>query len=204
MLSMGDLRDQLKKAKLLSKKDAKRLAHEERLHRKQVGRDGLEQQQRERTDELAELQQSERQRTCERQADLDADRQLVEERAACEELLRSEVRAPARGGHGKFYFALEDGRVPSMVLTEGDRQDLLGGKTCVVRSGPSGSHVYGLLAAPLASRVRSQIPDRVVWSAPGKSPESSPNPGRSVPSGSSTLPSASWGLASPASAPGPC
>ena len=34
---MGDLRDQLKKANLLSKKDAKRIAHEERVHRKQKG-----------------------------------------------------------------------------------------------------------------------------------------------------------------------
>ena len=39
---MGDLRDQLKKAKILSDKDAKRLAHEERVHRKEVGREGLE------------------------------------------------------------------------------------------------------------------------------------------------------------------
>lgn len=34
---MGNLRDQLKKAKLLSEKDARRLAHEERVRHKEIG-----------------------------------------------------------------------------------------------------------------------------------------------------------------------
>ena len=50
---MGDLRDQLKKAKLLSDKKARQLAHEERVHRKKVGREGLEKEQSERQAELA-------------------------------------------------------------------------------------------------------------------------------------------------------
>ena len=44
---MGDLRDQLKKANLISKKDQKRLEHEQRVRRKKVGREGLEQEQKE-------------------------------------------------------------------------------------------------------------------------------------------------------------
>lgn len=34
---MGNLRDQLKKARLLSEKDARRLAHEERVRHKDIG-----------------------------------------------------------------------------------------------------------------------------------------------------------------------
>ena len=51
---MGDLRDQLKKAKILSEKKARQLAHEERVHRKAVSHEGLE---REETERLAEIEQ---------------------------------------------------------------------------------------------------------------------------------------------------
>ena len=54
------LRDQFKKAKLLSDKEARRLEHEARIERKEKGREQLEQEQKEREQQVRELQTKER------------------------------------------------------------------------------------------------------------------------------------------------
>ena len=43
---MGDLRDAFKKAGLIDDKAEKRLKHEERVQRKELGREGLDEQKR--------------------------------------------------------------------------------------------------------------------------------------------------------------
>lgn len=51
---MGNLRDQLEKAKLLSEKDARRLAHEERVRHKEIGgADAADREKAEHQEELA-------------------------------------------------------------------------------------------------------------------------------------------------------
>lgn len=164
---MGDLRDQLKKAKLLSKKDAKRLAHEERVHRKQAGRKGLEQEQVERERELEAKRAAAREQDRARQAELEAERREHAERAACDEMLRSQVRSPQRGGTIRWFFELTDGGLPALMLQPSDLAQLNAGHLCVVRRGPAGTHTYGLLAAEHAQRVHRVAPERIVWSVPG-------------------------------------
>ncbi len=167
---MGDLRDQLKKAKLLSKKDAKRLAHEERVHRSQVGREGLEREQAERRAAIEQQRSEQRQHTAEVQAELDAARRAAAERAACEDILAREVVQPhARGGR-RWYFEVEDGSLPWLEIDEALHFQLQSGHYWVVRTGAPGSHVYGLLEAEQARRVFAAIPDVVVW-APGGVPQ---------------------------------
>lgn len=164
---MGNLRDQLKKAKVLSKKDAKRLAHEERVKRKEVGREALEQEDLERKEELAKLQSADRERDRERQAELDRERKAGEERAACAEILRSRVEPPPRGGRIRWFFETPSGALPWLLLNHAELAQLNGGNLCVVRRGAPHTHVYGLLSTELARRVHALFPDRVVWSAPG-------------------------------------
>lgn len=163
---MGSLRDQFKKANLLSAKDSKRLAHEERLARKEKGREGIEAEQAQRAVELARHREADRERDRERQAALDADRDAARERAACEAILESEARPPARG-NAPWLFELPDGRMPLLRLGEADRHQLQSGVLCVVRTKPGDAHTYGLLATQHARRVQRQLPDRVVWAAPG-------------------------------------
>jgi uncharacterized protein YaiL (DUF2058 family) len=164
---MGSFRDQLKKANLISKKDEKRLAHEERVTRKEVGREELERQAAARRDELGRLRDAEREKTRELQAELDRDRTARAELAACRELLEREARAPARGGGMRWFFELPDGTMPFLSLTETDRLQLAGGQLCVVRIGPPNAHVYGLLPTPLTKRVHAALPERVAWAARG-------------------------------------
>ena len=95
---MSNLRDQLEKANLLSNKDAKRLAHEERVHRTEVGREGLDQEQRARQQEIDRLRAQERNLTKAQQSQIEAERRIAEERAACEQIMAKDVTRP---GHGR-------------------------------------------------------------------------------------------------------
>ena len=163
---MASLRDQFQKANLLSKKDAKRLAHEERVKRKEVGREGLEKQQADREAELHRQREQDRETDRKRQADLEAVRKAAEERAACLTILDNETRSVGRGPVS-WHFELEDGQLPMLRMADADRHNLLGGHLCVVRQRDTDAHVYAFLATHLAKRVKRSLPDRVVWAAPG-------------------------------------
>lgn len=164
---MGDLRDALRKANVLSKKEARRLAHEERVHRSKVGREGVEQEQEQRQQELAALRDEQRQQGLKAQEELRARQQAAAELAACRDLLRKEV-VPAGSPSGQpFFVQLADGTLPRLGLGPVERANLLAGALCLVRVGPPGSHDYGLLATEHARRVRETFPDRVVWAVRG-------------------------------------
>lgn len=159
---MGDLRDQLKKAKILSDQRARQLAHEERVHRKEVGREGLAQEEAERRAELERLQAEERATQKAAQDALDEARREAEERAACAEILRRDAVQP-RSGPMRWYFELEDGALPWFEVDEGTSFKLQSGVFWIVRTGPQGSHEYALLQADLGARVLAALPEAVVW-----------------------------------------
>ncbi|MBK8974464.1 MAG: DUF2058 family protein [Planctomycetes bacterium] len=163
---MSNLRDQLQKANLLSKKDARRLAHEERVHRKETGREGLEAERRERELELEQKRQQEREQDRDRQARLEAERKQEQERAACLAILANETTKPARGST-TWHFELPDGRLPALKLSEADRHQLQGGHLCIVRDRDVDALVFALLPAHLARRVHRTFPECVAWAAGG-------------------------------------
>lgn len=164
-VAMSNLRDQLHKANLLSKKDAKRLAHEERLHRAEAGRQGLEQEERARKEELERLQAADREQRREQQAQTDAERRAAEERAACEQILGQDVTRP---GHGRlrFYFEVDDGHLPWLEFGDVEFRRMLSGEFAVVRLSGEQAHDYGLLSVASAKRVARHFPERVAWWPP--------------------------------------
>jgi uncharacterized protein YaiL (DUF2058 family) len=159
---MGNMRDAFKKANLISGKDAKRLAHEERVHRSQVGREGVEQEQEQRRKELEEAQRQEREQTRERQEQLESQRKAEAELSACLELLASEAKRPAPGARTRFYFETEDGRIPSLEVSETDLRQLQAGELSIVSLTERDAHVYGLIATAHARRIAQVLPGRVV------------------------------------------
>ncbi|MEZ5962329.1 MAG: DUF2058 family protein [Planctomycetota bacterium] len=159
------LRDQLQKAKLLSKKDAKRLAHEERVHRTEVGREGLEAEQRTRLDEITRAQDQDREQQRTQQAQSETERKAAEERAACDNILRQDVVRPGHG-RARFYFQVASGDLPWLEFSEVDHKRMLSGEFAVMRLGNPHSHDYGLLAVASAKRVARLFPERVAWWPP--------------------------------------
>ena len=110
------LRDQFKKANLLSDKDARRLAHEARIERKEKSRAQLEQEQAGRQQELNRLQAEDRERTAREQQQLDLQKKQHDEAAAVAAILQDEARKPGPG-NARWYFETADGLLPWLELS---------------------------------------------------------------------------------------
>lgn len=165
---MGNpLRDQLKKAKLISKKDAKRLAHEERVARKEVGRESIEAAADERRRELETVERERRDADREREAERAAERAATAERVACLEILQREAVVPRGGGRGpgsvRWFFETHDGFVPALQVDSTTGRQLEARQLWVVRRDPAALHDYALLARHHAERVQKTLPDALVW-----------------------------------------
>ena len=159
------LRDQFRKAKILSDKDAKRLAHQARVERTEKGREALEQEAKTRAREVEQLRQSEREESRRTQEQLERERRQKEELAAARVLL-AEAKKPGPGAV-KFYFAANDGTLPWLELSPREAQELSAGAVGVVRSGPPATHTYRLMSIESLRRVAKMIPDAVVHVARG-------------------------------------
>lgn len=160
-----NLRDQLKKANLISDKKAKQLAHQQRVERKGKGREQLEQEAQERQDEVQQLRDEGRQKTRKEQAALDRERLRKQEQEAVGQLLES-AKKPGPGTV-KFYFATREGALPWLDLSSREAQEVRAGQLCVVRSGPVGTHTYRLLPADAAKRVHQARPDAIAFAPQG-------------------------------------
>ena len=160
-----NLRDQFKKAKLLSDKDAKRLQHEARVERTEKGREGLEREAQQRQQEVEALQQREREKTRREQEQRDRERKQQEEVAAVRTLL-ADARKPGPGPV-KFYFAAGDGSLPWLELSPREAQELRSGALCVARVGSKATHNYRLLPLETARRVARTAPEAIVLAPKG-------------------------------------
>ena len=166
---MGDLRDQLRKARLLSDKGARRLEHEARLHRKATGRQGLERELRERDQHLGRLRDRKRVQTREAQQVRDRERRVQEELEACRDILARELRGCGPGTI-RWFFELEDGQLPWLEVAPEELRMLQGGTLSVLRKGRPGTHAYGVLSTELTRRVAKVLPEVVAWAPRGVLP----------------------------------
>jgi uncharacterized protein YaiL (DUF2058 family) len=163
---MGNLRDQFKKANLLSDKEARRLAHEARVERTEKGRDQLEKEQEARQQELQQQSKQQRELTREQQQAIERERKEREEEAAVEAILEHEAKK-AGPGSVKWYFATPDGSLPWLEVSPLELRQLQAGMWAVVRSGPEGTHDYRLMSVEHARRVAKLRPDVVVHAPRG-------------------------------------
>lgn len=160
-----NLRDQFKKANLLSDKDARRLAHEARVERAEKGRETLEQESAARQRELDQLAQQERERVRRETEAAEAARKDREELAAVRALL-ADAKKPGPGTV-KYYFATADGQLPWLELSPREALEVKAGGLCVVRTGGAGTHTYRLLPLEATKRVARRLPEAVVLAPRG-------------------------------------
>ena len=155
-------RDQLKKAKLLSDKEAKRLEHEERVKRKKVSREDAEKEAAERAAELQTKKDLQRKSDRRQQAEIEKERAEHAEVAACRDLLEHEARKPASGSVS-FFFETPEGDLPWLEVAPQELHQLQARQLSIVRP-DSGVHVYKVLAAEHARRVAKVFPEVIMRS----------------------------------------
>jgi uncharacterized protein YaiL (DUF2058 family) len=168
MLGRMSLRDQFKKANLISDKEARRLAHEARVERKEKGREEIEREAAQRSAEVRDLQAKEREQARREQAELDRERKQREEASAVQTLL-DEAKKPGPGAV-KYYFATPDGALPWLELSPREAQEVRAGQLCVVRAGAAKTHAYRLLPLEATRRVARLRPEAVVLAPRGVVP----------------------------------
>jgi len=153
-------RDQLKKANLLSEKDAKRLAHEERVKRKKVSREDAEAAEKAHQEDLQRKRDAQREQDRKQQQSIDKERAEHEEIAACRLLIEKEARRPAAGSV-QFFFQTPEGDLPWLEVSPQELAQLRTGQLAIVRPDPK-AHVYKVLAADHARRIARHFPEVVV------------------------------------------
>lgn len=131
---MSDLRDQLRKAGLVNDKQLRAAKHQDRLHRQEVGHQGL---QSERTEaEEAFRRRQEEQKRLDREHE-EARRQEQAERQRID-ALRTRVRGgwlrEATSGARRFYFVVDGGRITYLDLSDGAIRRLSGGSAAIVET----------------------------------------------------------------------
>ncbi len=103
---MGDLRDAFKKAGLIDDKTERRLKHEERVQKKELGREGLEEQKRREESERQARDDQKKQDAKAAQQKLDHERQRSER---WKKLVADVDREALRGTSGPRRFHYHDG-----------------------------------------------------------------------------------------------
>lgn len=162
---MADMREALLKAGLVSKKDTKQARHQERVHRKEVGREGVEQERRER-DAAFQSEQAEKRRQDQERASAQREQEMEASRAASatsshgqlQALIRSGVQTHAHGGNRRFFFIVEDGRITFLDLTDSGVRALQDRRAAIVDAMGARSETYCVVDEATASALRERDP----------------------------------------------
>ena len=133
-LAMGNLFDELKKAKLIDKKRAKQLAHEARVEKKTKGGDLAKDEALKQKAEAHESRKAEeRRRNRDREAQRQAERQARERRAELKQLVASRRLADDPKGGRRWHFVAENGGVPFVLVDEQASCRLQAGELAIVQ-----------------------------------------------------------------------
>lgn len=164
---MGDLREQLRKAGLVSAKQVKQAKHQDRVHRKDVGREGLEEEKRRQEEEVRQEREEKRRQ------DQDLERARAEERRREEESTRLLRRIQAgwvreaTGGGRRFFFEAGEGRITYLDLNDGAVRRLLSGGGAIVETRGAVRGEFCVVDGATATALRRDHADVVrYWSRP--------------------------------------
>ena len=159
---MGDLRDAFKKAGLIDDKADRRLKHEERIERGELGRDGLEKKRKDEEDERHRRDEQRRTEAKATQQKLDAARQRDER---WKKLVRELEATAIRGTSGprRFHYREPDGCLPFVLVDDDTGRRLEAGELAIVKL--PGSDEPGLVARSIAVELHGFEPDRILHPA---------------------------------------
>lgn len=131
---MGSLFDELKKSKLIDKKRARQLAHEQRVERTAAGGDVArdEELSRKRGD-YEERKSAERRHHREREKERAAAQKERERRAELKQLVASRALGEEASGPRRWHFRSQGGSLPYLPVNEATSRRLQAGEYAIVR-----------------------------------------------------------------------
>lgn len=124
---LGDLGKALREAGVIDEKDAKKIAHKERVRKKDVGREGVEKEKRQKEKALEEAQRDKRSliEAAQKQHDDESQSAFIDRLIAGGTVQRS--------GRGKrFHFVARSGRIPFVEADDATTRQLVEGRAGIV------------------------------------------------------------------------
>jgi len=176
---MQDLRGKLKKAGLVSKKQARSAKTEARKAKKQSEAKGpapLEPD-----NALPSSLQRKRQEIQQHQQRLNDERARHEQRAQIKDLIRTHQIEDYRGGDQSFHYVAQDQRIRKIIITRKAAQELSRGRAAIVEQDIDPPYDYALVSQQCAERLSTLAPQKILfWNKPGSNAEEPPtgDPGR--------------------------
>jgi uncharacterized protein YaiL (DUF2058 family) len=156
---MGDLRDAVKKAGLIDDKADRRLKHEERIERGELGREGLEKKKQAEEDDRRRRDEQRKAETKATQQKLDASRQRDERwKKLQRELETSAIRGTS--GPRRFHYRDPEGWLPYVQVDDDTGRRLEAGELVIVRL--PGTEEPALVARSLGLELHAFEPDRIL------------------------------------------
>lgn len=120
------LKDELLKAKVISKKEVNKIEHEQRVERKKIGAEAIKQQEIERHQEIEKKMQEQRQQN----------REIAKQQTQEKQGLRAEeiVKAGQIDEHGnrKFYFVARNCKIPHLSISDTMAEKIERGAVAIV------------------------------------------------------------------------
>lgn len=159
---MGNLFDELKKARLVDDKRAKKLAHEKRVERKHKGGDKARDEEAQR--KQAEFEQKRKQEALDnRRAERERQEAQRDKGRRAELIQLVASRALGRDAEGKqrWHFEVEGGSLPFLPVNSATARRLEAGELAIVRDPGQDHPSYVLVTRDIALRLKRELPGSV-------------------------------------------
>jgi uncharacterized protein YaiL (DUF2058 family) len=160
---MADLRDQLRKAGLVSEKQVRQAKHKERVHATETGRDGLADERR----NDAERLRSERKerKAADRRRQKERLKQQSEEESArrLRQLIESGSIRDAAIGTKRFFFPTRSNRITYLDLSETAVRKLICGKAAIVDLPDQSSTDFRVISDRAAGEIEQIDRSRILF-----------------------------------------
>lgn len=166
---MADMREALRKAGLVSSKQARQSQHQERVRRKELGHQGLESEQKERDRQALLEQEQQRARDQEAERERRARLESAARSADLVGMIASGLVPGATAGSKQYFFTLPSGQITYLELSEGALKALQNGAAAIVESLGAVPSPYCVVTVQTAQALRQHRPEIVLELAPPSS-----------------------------------
>lgn len=155
------LKDELLKAKLISKEQIKRLEHEERVERSKLGKEGIQEKKRHESKDIEEKQRQKKVSDQELAKQENVKREEKEKNKRVDEIIQQGALREGVYGNRRFYFVARNGKIPFLLLSEGMVEKLEHGGAAIVESDKEHGSEFVTVNAGTALQLQNLQPDLV-------------------------------------------
>ncbi len=158
---MKTLKDQLLKAKLVSKKQVRKVEHEQRKRKKELGREGIEREKarlREEQEEKERLRREEQRRQEQRRKDEEMARAGLQR---IRSLVTGADLSKFGSGPNSFYFKASNGTIPCLEVSGAMAERLETGRAVIVELPGERAPEFFIVPPDVAEQVQRATPDAV-------------------------------------------